>query len=163
MRHLTLEISPSSCADVLEALKVYKRDVKSALTEVCRRLAEIGAEEARLWASGGMATGNDDVTITTAAIRNGSKIVMSGEDIYFVEFGAGDFAGSYPGDTSMVSVDIRPGSWSETHTRQYYDNGFWYYGGVRYAGILPLMPLYHAGQKMRAEKPRIMREVFGRL
>lgn len=161
MRTITLELSTDGCDSVLAELDTYKRGIEDKLKEVCRRLAEIGAEEAKLWSSAAKFQGNDDVSFSVSPITRGYKLSMSGSDVYFVEFGTGNMAGSYPGDTSGVSVDVRPGTWSETHARQYYDNGYWYYAGTRYEGTAAWMPLYHAGARMRAEMPRIMREVLG--
>ena len=162
MRTITIELSPQSCADAVKELQEYQRDVQPKLDEVCRRLAEIGAEEARLWARLGSANGNDDVYVSTEKIDNGYKIVMSGSDIYFVEFGTGDFAGEYAGDTSNVSVGVMPGDWSDTHAQRYSQYGYWYYDNVRYQGTPAEMPMYHAGRRIREEMSRVVNEVFGR-
>jgi hypothetical protein len=161
MRKITIELSQASCEAAINALKGYKDDVIPKLEEVCRRLAEIGAEEARLWAQLAQGYGNDDVHISTERMDNGYKVVMSGADIYFVEFGTGDFAGEYAGDTSNVSVGTMPGDWSDTHARRYSQYGYWYYDNVRYHGTPAEMPMYHAGRRIREEMPKIAREVFG--
>ena len=88
---------------------------------------------------------------------------MSGQDIYFIEFGTGIYAGAYPGDSTRVPVSITPGSWSETHARQFYDNGEWWYGGNYYQGTEMWMPMYRAGQKMRDEMHRVVREELSRI
>lgn len=163
MRKITIELSPNSCTVACHALAKYRKENQKdkRLEEVCRRIAEIGAAEARLWAQLGQAYGNDDITVTTERIKNGYKVVMSGSDIYFVEFGTGDFAGEYAGDTSGVSVGVMPGDWSDTHARQYSEKGEWKYRGQTYHGTPAEMPMYHAGRRMREEIPNVMREVFG--
>ena len=45
-KQIILELSPESCKKALDELKEYKRKIKSKLDEVCKRLAEIGAQEA---------------------------------------------------------------------------------------------------------------------
>ena len=161
MRTITIELSPSSCKKVAKELQEYQKSANSKMDEVCRRLAEIGAEEARLWAQLASAYGNNDVTITTEKIDNGYKIVMSGADIYFVEFGTGDFAGEYAGDTSGVSVGVMPGDWSDTHAQQYSKYGVWHYHNQTYHGTPAEMPMYHAGREIRQQMDKVVREVLG--
>lgn len=161
MKTITLELSVASCNKALKELEKYQREIKPKLDEVCKRLAEIGAQEASIRAQFGRVYGNDDVTVSTEKMENGYKVVMSGADIYFVEFGTGDRAGEYAGDASNVSVGIMPGDWSETHAQQYSRFGYWFYDNVRYEGTPAEMPMYYAGKKMREEMPRIVREVFG--
>lgn len=161
MKTITLELSVASCNKALKELEKYQREIKPKLDEVCKRLAEIGAQEASIRAQFGRVYGNDDVTVSTEKMENGYKVVMSGADIYFVEFGTGDRAGEYAGDASNVSVGIMPGDWSETHAQQYSKFGYWFYDNVRYEGTPAEMPMYYAGKKMREEMPRIVREVFG--
>lgn len=161
MKTITLELSVASCSKALKELEKYQKEIKPKLDEVCKRLAEIGAQEASIRAQFGRVYGNDDVSVSTEKIENGYKVVMSGADIYFVEFGTGDRAGEYAGDASNVSVGIMPGDWSETHAQQYSKFGYWFYDNVRYEGTPAEMPMYYAGKKMREEMPRIVKEVFG--
>lgn len=147
-----------SCKKAIEELKAYEREIRPKLDEVCRRLAEVGRQEALVHLR--LANGNTDATIEPPVpIENGYKVVMSGADVYFVEFGTGDDANAY---TQNVTVLVAPGSWSETHAKKYSTYGFWYYNGERLEGTPAYMPMYYAGKKMREEAPRIMREVFGK-
>lgn len=161
MKTITLELSVASCNKALKELEKYQREIKPKLDEVCKRLAEIGTQEASIRAQFGRVYGNDDVSVSTEKMENGYKVVMSGADIYFIEFGTGDRAGEYAGDASNVSVGIMPGDWSETHAQQYSRFGYWFYDNVRYEGTPAEMPMYYAGKKMREEMPRIVKEVFG--
>lgn len=161
MRTITLELSKASCDKVYKELLRYQKEAKTKLDEICKRLAEIGAQEASIRAKFGRAYGNGDVSVSVEKIENGYKVVMSGADIYFIEFGTGDRAGEYAGDASNVSVGIMPGDWSETHAQQYSRFGYWFYNNTRYEGTPAEMPMYYAGKRMREEMPRIAREVFG--
>lgn len=162
MKTITLELSAQSCQKALKELQQYEKQIKPKLDEVCKRLAEIGAQEAGLWAQMARGYGNDDVHVSTEKLENGYKVVMSGADIYFVEFGTGIYAGEYAGDASNVSVGIMPGDYSDTHAQQYSKHGYWFYDNVFYRGTPAEMPMYHAGKRMREEMPRIVREVFGK-
>lgn len=162
MKRIVIELSEAGCERAAIELETYARSLDRKLAEVCRRLAEVGAAEAKAIAYGAsvQGLGNDDVTITTEPMSNGYKIVMSGEDIYFIEFGTGIFAGEYPGDTSNVTVGIMPGDWSDTHAQLFSNYGYWFYNKQKLEGTPAYMPMYYAGRKMREEMPRIAREVF---
>lgn len=156
MKTVTLQLSADSCQRAIDELKKYRRDIKPKLDEVCRRLAEIGAREAQLHLN--LSNGNILAQIDPPMpIENGYKISMSGEDVYFIEFGTGDAANAH-GYTPLVSV--YPGSFSEQNAQRYSTLGFWWYGGERYTETPAYMPMYYAGKKMREELPRIVKEVF---
>ena len=161
MKTITLQLSADSCNKAVKELERYQKDIKPKLDEVCKRLAEIGAQEASLhikMASG--YSGNDDARVSVEPMENGYKVVMSGADIYFIEFGTGIFAGEYPRDVN-VSVGIMPGDWSDEHAQQYSRYGYWFYDNVFYRGTPAEMPMYWAGKRMREEMPRIVKEVLG--
>ena len=160
MKTITIQLSADSCNKALKEIEQYQKQIKPKLQEVCKRLAEVGAQEASIWARMAAGYGNNDVHVSTEPMDNGYKVVMSGADIYFVEFGTGIYAGEYAGDTANVSVGIMPGDWSETHAQQYSTHGYWFYDNVFYRGTPAEMPMYHAGKRMREEMPRIVREVF---
>ena len=127
------------------------------MEEVCRRLAEIGAQEAQAHLV--LADGNTDAFISEPLpTGNGYKISMSGKDVYFIEFGTGDAANAH-GFTPLVA--IYPGSWSVQHKKQYSTNGFWHYGGESMSETPAYMPMFYASKKIREELLRVAREVFG--
>lgn len=158
MKRITVELSPSSCQKAIEELKRYEREIRPKLDEVCRRLAEIGREEAVSIVDGiRLSDGNSVERVDVAKIDNGYKLVMEGKDVYFIEFGAGDGVSAHY-DTS---VPVAWGSWSAEHSQMLFKYGFWYYDKVRYTGTPAYMPMYYAEKKMREEMPRVVKEVFG--
>ena len=156
MKTIAIELSVDSCNKAIKELQEYQKRIKPRLDEVCKRLAEIGAQEASARV-GGSQEGNDDVAFSVEKIDNGYKLVMSGEDVYFIEFGTGDQVNAHY-DTS---VPVAYGSWSVEHSQMLWNKGFWYYDKVRYTGTPAYMPMYYAERKMREEAPRIVKEVFG--
>ena len=62
MRTIAIQLSASSCEKALEELKQYQKEVEPKLKEVCRRIAEIGAQEARAHLV--LANGNTDAAIS---------------------------------------------------------------------------------------------------
>jgi len=156
-KHITIELSPESCQSALDALKTYKEQIKPKLEEICRRLAEIGVEAARASITGEY--GNNDVTVESPVkIRNGYKIVMSGADVYFVEFGTGDQVDAHY-DTS---VPVAWGSWSAEHEQKLWRTGFWWYNKEKLTGTPAQMPMYNAEKAMRANARRIAQEVMAK-
>ena len=159
MRTITIELSVESCQKAIAELKRYQKEVRPKLDEVCRRLAEIGVAEAISIVNGvKLAEGNAVERIEAVQIDNGWKIVMSGKDVYFIEFGTGD--GTEPHYDTTVPVAW--GTWSAEHKQILWKYGFWYYDGVKYTGTPAYMPMYYAEKKMREEMPRVVQEVFGR-
>ena len=156
-KQIILELSKASCQKALRELEKYQKEIKPKLEEVCKRLAEIGAQEANTRII--IANGNTDAKITTEQMSNGYKLLMSGADVYFIEFGTGDAANA---NGYSVSVPVYPGSYSEQNAERYSTYGFWWYGGEKLTETPAYMPLYYAGKKMRDEMPRIIKEVFGK-
>lgn len=164
MKTITVDLSVESVQKAIDELSGYKSSFDRKLNLVCKRLAEVGAQEVRIRVAGAQAGfyGNDDVHVSVEPFDKGWKVVMSGADIYFVEFGTGIYAGEYAGDASNVSVGIMPGDYSETHAKQYSEKGYWFYENQFYRGTPAEMPMYYAGKRMREEMPRIIKEVFGK-
>ena len=158
-KRIVIDLSPEGCKDAVKELEKYLKDIKPKMTEVCKRLAEIGVEEATsIIDTIHLQENNAIERIEAVPIENGYKIVMSGEDVYFIEFGTGDGVSPHY-DTS---VPVAWGTWSAEHSQMLWKQGFWYYDHVRYEGTPAYMPMYYAEKKMREEMPRIVREVFGK-
>ena len=158
MKIIKVELSVKSINAAISELKKFERDLPKKMDEVCKRLAEIGAQEAQAHLV--LANGNTGASIDPPVpIANGYKITMSGEDVYFIEFGTGNAADPH-GFTPLVSV--YPGSYSEQHAKKFSEQGFWYYAGERLEETPAYMPMYYAEKKIRAELPRIAREVFSK-
>jgi hypothetical protein len=155
MKTITIELSVESCKAAKEELKRYMQEATPKLDEVCKRLAEIGAQEANAHLV--LDGGNTDASITVEKMDGGYKLVMSGSDVYFIEFGTGSDVNAH----YQTSVPVFAGSWSMEHSQQYAKHGFWWYGGEIYVGTPAYMPMYYAEKKMREEIPRIVKEVFG--
>lgn len=157
-KRIVIELSEKSCEKALKDLERHAKKIKPKLDEVCKRLAQIGAQEAQRFFD--MAEdGNGGTKVDVKKIENGYSIVATGKSVYFVEFGTGDaVTGAHGFD---VSVPVCPGSYSEAHAQKYSVYGYWYYGGEKMTETPIYAPMYHAERKMREEMPRIVKEVFG--
>ena len=156
---ITLQLSADSCRDAVKELEKYKKEITPKLDEICRRLAEIGRDEAiSIINQVKLAEGNAVERVDTVKINNGWKIVMEGEDVYFIEFGTGDGVEPHY-DTS---VPVAWGTWSAEHNQVLWNKGFWYYNHIRFEGTPAYMPMYYAEKAMRENVNRITQEVFGK-
>ena len=159
MRTIAIELSLESCEEAIERLKQYQQEIEPKLKEVCRRLAEIGKQEAISVVSGiRFAEGNAVERIDAVPIDNGYKLVMEGEDVYFIEFGTGDGVNAH----FDTSVPVAWGTWSAEHEQMLWKQGFWYYDKVRYTGTPAYMPMYYAEKAMRENIKKVTQEVFGK-
>lgn len=155
MKTITVELSVESCKEAVAELKAYQKEIKPKLDEVCKRLAEIGRDEAqRIFNSA--REGNGGVSVDAVPMENGWKIVASGADVYFIEFGTGDDVDRH----YDVAVPVFSGAWSMEHSQKYIQYGFWFYNKVRYEGTPAYMPMYYAEKAVRDNAKRIVREVF---
>ena len=158
MKTIAIELSVDSCNKAIKELHEYQKRIRPKLDEVCRQVAEVGRDEALSIINGiRLQDGNAVERVDVVPTDNGYKLVMEGEDVYFIEFGTGDGVSAH----YDVSVPVAWGSWSAEHSQMLWNKGFWYYDNVRYTGTTAYMPMYYAERKMREEAPRIVKEVFG--
>ena len=158
MKRIQIEISERGCLNALKELEKYEKEIKPKMEEVCKRLAEIGRQEVISVVSQiKLAEGNAVERVDAVKIENGWKLVMSGEDVYFIEFGTGDGVSPH----FDTDVPVAWGTWSAEHKQMLWKYGFWYYDKVKYTGTTAYMPMYYAEKRMREEMPRIVKEVFG--
>lgn len=137
-----MKVTITGIDDVLAKLKKVET-VDKALKEVCLELLQ-EAEQIVITKYGLRGSeGNDDFTTDIRMEQNGGTLYISGEDVGFLEFGAGVF--TEPNEfTSEVDYPVYPGSWSESHphsenpnARYFAKNGFWWWSNVRYTGLSP--------------------------
>ena len=106
---------------------------------------------------------NVDVAVT-AQTEDGIdyRIIASGHDAAFIEFGAGVNAGVRR-PTVQADFDISPGSWSSSEGGQgeFAKYGSWHHGGHKYFGAPAMGGMQEACNTMQQQSPNIARRVFG--
>ena len=145
-------VTISGVQSVLHKVQRYT-DIDTKVQEIMKRLCEIGEPIIN------QVHGNHS-TVTTEPTQNGYKITASGQDVLFIEFGAGDAAGRDAGLYDQVPKSVRPGSWSEKHAQMYSRYGFWVFGGHIMREVPPSPALYYAYEAMVQALPQIARDVF---
>lgn len=131
---------------------------ESKLKEIAERLCKIGEDVIR------QVHGNH-ARVYTEPTKSGKgyRIVAEGEDLLFIEFGAGDAAGSENALYDAVPEEAHPGTWSRNHPPHMYARyGFWVFAGKIYREVQPTPAFYYAYEAMVQNLPLIAREVFGR-
>ena len=147
-----MQIRVSGVERTLRTIQRYA-DIDRKLQEIAKRLCEIGEPIIK-------AIHGNHATVTTEATKNGYRITASGEDVLFIEFGAGDQAGSENGSYDAVPASARPKSWSETHAQQYSKYGYWYFGGHKFTTVAPSPAFYYAYEYMVQNLPQIAKDVL---
>ena len=157
MKRIVIELSAESCTKALAELQKFEREIKPKMEEVCRRLAEIGKQEAiAIIDTIKLDEENAVERVDTVKIDNGYKIVMEGKDVYFIEFGTGSGVSPH----FDTSVPVAWGTWSAEHRQMLWKYGFWYYHNVKFEGPTAYMPMYYAEKAMRENLKRVVSEVF---
>ena len=147
-----MQITVSGVEHALQTISRYA-DIDSKLQEIAKRLCEIGEPIIK-------AIHGNHATVTTEQTKNGYKITASGEDVLFIEFGAGNAAGDENGKYDAVPSVVRKGSWSEGHAQQYSTLGYWYFGGHKFTTVAPSPAFYYAYEYMVQNLPQIAKDVF---
>lgn len=138
-------------------------NIETPMLEACKELIEMAeriviSRYSLMWSSG-----NKDYTTIIEPIENGYKLTVSGEDVGFLEFGAGVFTEADE-FAEQVNFPIYPGSWSELHphsdnpnARYFAKNGFWWWSNIRYTGLIATRGMQKALDEIRLQADEVVR------
>ena len=163
-RTITVKLNSKSIGSAIKELRAYKAWVERKTKELARRLAELGAGEAKVRFAGAQYDGNNDAEVSVEAIDNGYKIVASGGSVFFIEFGAGVYYnGTEPYPEPRPSGVVGIGEYGKGYGKRkawgFYDEG----GALVIThGTPAAMPMLHAGRTMQQDVEKIAKEVFSR-
>lgn len=174
---ITLGLSQKSVEKALKQLRQYKQWLRNKTTELVKALAEIGipvietnvADASYTFDSKGIRSGSNTEHYTYVKLNNfGSysqaNLVVEGEEILFIEFGAGVYyngeAGTSPHPKGQ-EFGYTIGSYGQGNGKNdswvyYADSGEW----VRSYGTEATMPVYKASVKIMQNIRKIAKEVF---
>lgn len=160
--NIKMELSHNGIVTARRMLLDYENSLQNKLNILAERLASIGVRVASTYYNAGMDEGkNYDYDVTIEPTEKGCKLVANGEDVCFLEFGAGVSTRSWQGEGQEGLPPIYPGSWSETEgVGQFANQGYWIYGNELYKGIEPTMGMYHASKQMLTDCIEEARKVF---
>lgn len=161
-RTITVKLNSRSIASAIKEVRAYKAWVERKTRELTKRLAQLGAKEARVRFAGAQYDGNNDAEVSVEAIDNGYKIVAAGQSVFFIEFGAGVYYNGtepYPEPRPPGVAGIGEYGQGKGKRKAW---GFYDDGGelVITHGTPAAMPMLHASRAMQQAVEQIAKEVF---
>ena len=164
---IDMDLSRESIRAGVKQLREFKKWLTTKEHELLVRLGEEGFQEARVMFNYAMVFYNNgqggvDADITVEERRNRYTIRAHGQDVCFIEFGAGiTYGKGYPAPRPDGIVGI--GEYGKKHGK--WRNGWWYKDAsgtaVRTLGNPPAAGMYGATQAIRQKVYQIAVEVFG--
>lgn len=118
-------------------------DITGELADEAKRIVD-GAY------SSASSPGNNDWVSYVEPYKKGHRVVVTGSDVGFLEFGTGVSVKTDELETQMP-YPVASGSWSETHSRQFSERGSWFYGGEKLKGTPPTRGMQQALDYIRQE------------
>lgn len=157
---INIELSNESFASAIKELKEYKNWVIRKEAELRQKLADIGADVARIEFAGAKYDGNNNVTVRVDNTGSVAVIYAEGSAVAFIEFGAGAKFGY--GHPQAGEFGVGPGTYPDGKGNWDNPKGWYYKHGQKSWGNPPAMAMYHAVQRMTEQFTTIAKEVFGR-
>lgn len=156
----TIQLNADSIGDFINYLKDKKKWLEKKRDEICEKLANIGLEKARVKFSQAKYDGINDTVVQLKKIKNGYVVRAKGENVLFIEFGAGITYGYGHPDVQKYGPGTYPngkGHWN--------DPKGWYVpkskGGYHTFGNPPNAPMYNTMKELEEDVLKIVKEVLG--
>lgn len=159
MATLTVKIDTHSLnANIVRETEIIQAYLERIAKRVVQRLAE---EVAQPVAQSNF--GFDGlVNVYTEKTPNGYAIVAEGEQVCFLEFGAGVTTDTTHPFAGKVPFMVTAGSWSQSPQgmKQYVPNTheYWYYHGEKYTGVEPRRGMYEAYKAVLQSVEMVLRD-----
>ena len=160
---IRVELSTKSINSAIKELNQYKTWIAEKEIQLRRRLAELGADVARIQFAGATYDGVNDVTVRVDDSGSVAVIYAEGEAVAFIEFGAGAKYGY--GHPQAGLFGVGPGTYPEPKNPKNWNRptGWFYKEGDtarRTFGNPPAKAMVNARDEILANITRIAREVF---
>ena len=162
-------LDPSSIDKAVADLKAYKDSFKAKADELCMRLAEMGAVVASLsYARVGTYVSDDgapDYEITVEQKGKSFFLTASGDDVLFLEFGAGDLYGWGHPDVDFAGGHYGPGTYNPEYPTPENPNwsnpkGWWTFEGQHTYGNAPTAGMWMAKEEIIDKAKQLAEEIF---
>lgn len=159
---MTITINGFDKASIKAAIRELKKVADpggTKIQEACMKVAEFGAK----WAEGGYRSaeypsGANDVVVTAEATGDGARVRASGENVLFIEYGAGALRGYGHPEPNGYG----PGTFNPISDNWKNPNGWYYAHGRKTWGNPPSAAMYYAEQAMRENADTIVNGVLGK-
>lgn len=162
MKKISVSLNEKSIGQAIKEINAYKKWVSEKTKMLCERLAIIGAHEASIRFTGAMYDGDNDTSLDVSPSDNGWIISAKGENVAFIEFGAGIYHNPSepypePRPSGVVGIGEYGKGYGKRQRWGYYDDA----GNlVLTRGNPAAMPMWYASQEMQRQIYAIAKEVF---
>lgn len=159
---MTITINGFDTASIDAAIRELQtkfKDQNQMVQDACMKVAEFGAK----WAEGGYRSaeypsGANDVVVTAEATGDGARVRASGENVLFIEYGAGALRGYGHPEPNGYG----PGTFNPLSDNWKNPNGWYYAHGRKTWGNPPSAAMYYAEHAMRENADTIVNGVLGK-
>lgn len=162
-------LDPTSVQSAIGRLRQYRTALDRKMSDICMRVAEYGASRASAeYQETDYDTGSRDVTVTAEQTAKGARVHASGENVLFIEYGAGAIKGyGHPRPDGYGPGTFNP-NYPTADNPNWSNPKGWIYGGsgsgksrvpLRTFGNAPTPAMYHAEQAMRDYAETIKGEI----
>ena len=158
---INVELTTESINSAIKEVQEYKAWVLRKESELRTKLAERGAEVARITFTGAKYDGDNDVTVRVDSTGSVAVIYAEGSAVAFIEFGSGakyGYGHPYAGEHGVGPGTYSDGPEGKGHWKN--PDGWYYEHGKKSHGNPPAMAMFNAVQTMLGELTTIAREVF---
>lgn len=155
---IEVELTNKSINNAIKELRQYQKWIETKERELRQRLADIGAEVARIEFSGAKYDGTNDVTVRVDNTGSVAVIYAEGESVAFIEFGSGAKYGY--GHPLANELGVGPGTYPDGNGHWDNEKGWWYAHDKHSYGNPPAMAMYKAAQAITEQMTKIAKEVF---
>lgn len=161
-RKITISLNSGELQRAIKEVKAYQRWVEQKTQELTKRLAELGAAEAKVRFGGAQYDGTNDSRVSIEPMADGYKVVAAGNAVFFIEFGAGVYYnGSEPYPEPRPAGVSKIGEYGQGKGKR---KGWGFYDEsgelVITHGVPAAMPMLNASRVMLQDIERIAKEVF---
>lgn len=152
MKKIKAELSPEGMRKAIAELKEYCK-FRDKMMIAARQMAVYAATVVQ------QHFGNA-VKVTAHPLddrRLGYEIRAEGKAVGFFEFGAGFGTDAGHPFAANAPYEVSQGSYSRINSRQFEDNGYWYFAGRRYTFVVPRYGLYNGSEFIRQNFADVVR------
>lgn len=146
---MTITVNGFNTESIESAIKDIKKITElgdEKAQEACMKIAQYGASRASdLFATAQYTTGSSAVAVVAEPTDSGARVRASGENVYFIEYGAGALMGYGHPAPGLYG----PGTWNPTSDKWRSPNGWFYAHDRKSYGNPPTAAMYYAEQAMR--------------
>lgn len=171
-RKLTCSLNKDSIGMVIRYLELFSLNIPAKCREFVQKLGDVGVRTVNIEFGGTQADPDYDTSHTTTlqvtsldGLAEG-RLVVSGEQVVFIEFGAGIYYNGAAG-SSPHPLGKRFGYLIGEYGKHYGRRRAWYYQDsvtgewIKTHGVRAQMPVWKATQEMIAQIGSVAKEVFG--